>query len=77
MQIAAGAHGACCAKLGEAEAVVRDGGLADVMVTTPIVGRAKLERLPDFPIGENNCDTGQRTGNRSLIASGSTGLAID
>jgi 3-hydroxy-D-aspartate aldolase len=45
MQIAAGAHGACCAKLGEAEAVVRDGGLADVMVTTPIVGRAKLERL--------------------------------
>ncbi len=44
MQIAAGAAGVCCAKLGEAE-VMFAGGIRDVHVTTPVVGAAKADRL--------------------------------
>jgi len=43
-QIAAGAVGVCCQKVSEAAAMV-DGGVADVLVSNEIVGRAKLERL--------------------------------
>lgn len=45
MQLDAGAAGICCAKLGEAEAIAKDGRVRDIMVTTPLVGRAKLRRL--------------------------------
>ena len=38
------AAGVCCAKLGEAERFA-SAGLDDIMVTTPLVGRLKLERL--------------------------------
>ena len=44
MQRAAGAVGVCCAKLGEAEVLVQ-GGTADVLITTPLVGHLKLSRL--------------------------------
>jgi len=44
MQIAAGAAGVCCAKLGEAE-VMFAGGIRDVHITTPVVGAAKADRL--------------------------------
>jgi D-serine deaminase-like pyridoxal phosphate-dependent protein len=43
-QIAAGAVGVCCQKVSEAQAMV-DGGVADVMVSNEVVGRAKLARL--------------------------------
>jgi D-serine deaminase-like pyridoxal phosphate-dependent protein len=43
-QVAAGAVGVCCQKVSEAEALVA-GGVADVLVTNEIVGKAKLERL--------------------------------
>jgi len=43
-QIAAGAVGQCCQKVGEAEALVA-GGVRDVLVTNEIVDRRKLERL--------------------------------
>jgi D-serine deaminase-like pyridoxal phosphate-dependent protein len=43
-QIAAGAIGQCCQKVGEAEALVR-AGIADVLVSNEIVGDAKLRRL--------------------------------
>jgi 3-hydroxy-D-aspartate aldolase len=43
-QVAAGAVGACCQKVSEAEAMV-DGGIADVLVTNEIVGARKLDRL--------------------------------
>jgi D-serine deaminase-like pyridoxal phosphate-dependent protein len=43
-QIAAGAVGVCCQKVSEAETMV-DGGIADVLVTNEVVGRAKLARL--------------------------------
>lgn len=43
-QIARGAVGVCCQKVGEAEAMVR-GGVRDVLVTNQIVGRRKVQRL--------------------------------
>ena len=43
-QIAAGACGICCAKLGEAEVMV-EGGIDDILVTTPVTGATKVSRL--------------------------------
>ena len=44
MQLAAGARGICCAKLGEAE-VMAAAGIRDILITTEVVGRNKLLRL--------------------------------
>jgi D-serine deaminase-like pyridoxal phosphate-dependent protein len=44
MQVAAGAAGITCAKLGEAE-VMADAGLDDLLVAYPLVGEQKLRRL--------------------------------
>ena len=38
-----GCHGITCAKLGEAEAMA-DGGLTDILVAYPLIGKDKLER---------------------------------
>jgi len=43
-QIAAGGLGVCCATLREAEAMVA-AGIAGVLITSPVVGPAKIERL--------------------------------
>ncbi|TJV68327.1 MAG: D-TA family PLP-dependent enzyme, partial [Mesorhizobium sp.] len=43
-QIAAGAVGITCQKIGEAE-VMADAGLTDIFLPYNILGRAKLERL--------------------------------
>ncbi|MEO8811592.1 MAG: DSD1 family PLP-dependent enzyme [Caulobacteraceae bacterium] len=43
-QIAAGAVGVCCAKLGEAEALA-DGGIENILITSPVVGPAAVARL--------------------------------
>ncbi|MCA1650231.1 MAG: DSD1 family PLP-dependent enzyme [Acidobacteria bacterium] len=43
-QLAAGAGGICAGKLGEAEVFVA-GGILDVLITTEVVGRRKIERL--------------------------------
>jgi len=45
MQLAAGAVGLTCAKLGEAEALVDAGIEADLLIANQIVGDAKLRRL--------------------------------
>jgi D-serine deaminase-like pyridoxal phosphate-dependent protein len=42
--LAAGARGVCVAKLGEAE-VLAQAGIADILITTELVGVRKLERL--------------------------------
>ncbi|HEY0683762.1 MAG TPA: DSD1 family PLP-dependent enzyme [Steroidobacter sp.] len=44
LQIAAGAVGLCCAKLGEAE-VLADGGVESILITSPVVSRPALARL--------------------------------
>ncbi len=43
-QIAAGAVGVCCQKLGEAEAMA-DGGVQDILITYEVLGQAKIQRL--------------------------------
>ncbi len=43
-QVAAGAVGLCCQKVGEAEALVH-GGVKNVLVSNEIVGKAKIARL--------------------------------
>src|SRR5438270_8459585 len=43
-QLALGAIGICCAKLGEAE-VLAAGGVSELLVTTEIVGPTKIRRL--------------------------------
>jgi D-serine deaminase-like pyridoxal phosphate-dependent protein len=43
-QIAAGAIGLCCAKIGEAE-VLADGGIAGLLITSPVSAPAAIERL--------------------------------
>ena len=43
-QIAAGAIGQCCAKLGEAEALA-DGAIRDVLLTSPVRTQPKIDRL--------------------------------
>ncbi len=46
-QIAAGAVGVCCAKLGEAEALA-EGGISDILITSPVVGVPGVERLVEL-----------------------------
>ncbi len=46
-QIAAGAVGVCCAKLGEAEALA-EGGIEGILITSPVVSHAGVERLADL-----------------------------
>ena len=43
-QVAAGAVGVCCAKLGEAEEMAA-GGIASVLITSPVVSEPAIERL--------------------------------
>jgi D-serine deaminase-like pyridoxal phosphate-dependent protein len=43
-QIAAGAVGICCAKLGEAE-VMAAGGIDNILITTAVIGESKIGRL--------------------------------
>lgn len=46
-QIAAGAVGVCCAKIGEAEVMV-DGGIEGVLITSPVAAPAAVARLADL-----------------------------
>lgn len=46
-QIAAGAVGLCCAKLGEAEALA-DGGIYGLLITSPVVPAAAIKRLVEL-----------------------------
>jgi D-serine deaminase-like pyridoxal phosphate-dependent protein len=46
-QIAAGAIGVTCAKLGEAEVMVEN-GIRDILIANQIVGTQKVERLIDL-----------------------------
>ncbi|QQA43012.1 D-TA family PLP-dependent enzyme [Pelagovum pacificum] len=44
-QVAAGARGITCQKLSEAEVMIAEGGIDDVLITYPILGPAKVARL--------------------------------
>ena len=43
-QLAAGAAGVCCAKIGEAEALA-DGGITGILITSPVAAPHAIERL--------------------------------
>jgi D-serine deaminase-like pyridoxal phosphate-dependent protein len=60
-QIAAGAIGVCCQKIGEAE-IFLGGGIRDVLITNEIVGVRKLRRLAQLA---------------KLFASARVGLCVD
>src|SRR5919112_5757407 len=45
LQLDAGAVGLTCAKLGEAEVLVDQGGVSDILIAYPIVGDIKIQRL--------------------------------
>lgn len=45
LQIAAGAIGVSCAKVGEAEVMVNEAGIDDILLAYPIIGAMKYERL--------------------------------
>jgi D-serine deaminase-like pyridoxal phosphate-dependent protein len=45
LQLEAGAVGLTCAKLGEAEVLVDQGDVADILIAYPIVGQIKTQRL--------------------------------
>ncbi len=45
LQIAAGAIGVTCAKVGEAEVMVDEAGIDDVLLAYPTIGEAKFRRL--------------------------------
>jgi D-serine deaminase-like pyridoxal phosphate-dependent protein len=47
LQLEAGARGLTCQKLGEAE-VMADAGFDDILITFPLVGAGKAERLADL-----------------------------
>src|SRR5215468_4130712 len=51
-QIAAGATGVCCAKLGEAEALA-DGGVPRLLITSPVVPALAIRRLIEL---HRRCD---------------------
>jgi len=46
-QLAAGAIGVCCAKLGEAEALA-DGGITGILITSPVVSAPAIRRLVEL-----------------------------
>jgi len=45
LQLAAGALGVCCAKIGEAEALADGGVLQGLLITSPVVSEPAVERL--------------------------------
>lgn len=45
LQLAAGAIGVTCAKVGEAEVMVHQAGVEDVLLAYPTIGDAKIERI--------------------------------
>src|SRR5580693_6399803 len=66
LQIAAGALGVCCAKLGEAEALA-EAGIGSILITSPVVterGIARLmalnARMPDLMATTDNAEVASR-----------------
>ena len=52
LQLGAGARGITCQKLGEAE-VMADAGFDDILITFPLIGTGKAERLAELAARAN------------------------
>jgi D-serine deaminase-like pyridoxal phosphate-dependent protein len=81
-QIAAGAVGVCCQKLGEAEAMA-DGGVKNILITYEVLGRTKIQRLVQLAQRTNLLVTVDDAGNaadlsEAAVAAGTTlGMLVD
>ncbi|MGN7929507.1 DSD1 family PLP-dependent enzyme [Sphingopyxis sp. 22461] len=51
-QLAAGAVGVCCAKIGEAE-VLAEGGVTGILITSPVAAPAAIERLAKLAVTDD------------------------
>lgn len=77
-QVAAGAVGVCCAKLGEAEAMAA-GGIASILITSPVVSAPAIgrlialnERTPDLEVVVDHPDNA-----RALAAAAGPGKRLN
>ena len=82
-QIAAGAVGLCCAKIGEAE-VLADGGITGLLITSPVTAAPAIERLaalalrsPGLMAVVDDPDVATRIGHAVAAAGASLGVVID
>lgn len=82
-QMAAGAVGQCCAKLGEAE-VLADAGITGLLLTSPVQAPAKIERLmalarraPDLAVVVEDAANVQRLGEAAASAGIRLAVLID
>jgi D-serine deaminase-like pyridoxal phosphate-dependent protein len=80
-QVAAGAVGLCCAKIGEAE-VLADGGITGLHITSPVVPAAAIERLAQLNLRSaglmtvvDNPDNARATA-RAVEQAGDTPLSV-
>ena len=80
-QVAAGAVGLCCAKIGEAEALA-DGGITGLHITSPVVPAAAVERLAQLNLRSaglmtvvDNPDNARAIA-RAVEAAGDTKLSV-
>ena len=72
LQVDAGACGITCQKLGEAE-VMADAGFDDILISFPLVGAAKVERLAALA---GRIKVGV-VGDSAAVATGLQGVAVD
>ncbi len=75
-QIAAGAIGVCCQKLGEAEAMA-DGGVDNILITYEIIGPAKIRRLMNLAKRINLMVTVDDPGNVADLSQAAQAAAVD
>src|ERR1700676_5657016 len=61
LQIAAGAHGITCQKLGEAE-VMADADIDDILISYNLIGEEKMARLRALQIKANMTGAGDKRG---------------
>lgn len=82
-QIAAGANGVCCAKLGEGEAL-GEGGVGSILLTSPVVTDAGIARvmalnakIPDLMIVTDNSSVAARLDSAALAAGKPLRVLVD
>jgi 3-hydroxy-D-aspartate aldolase len=82
-QIAAGANGVCCAKLGEGEAL-GNGGIGSILLTSPVVTDAGIARvmalnakIPDLMIVTDNSSVAARLDAAALAAGKPLKVLVD
>src|SRR5690606_14868354 len=82
LQMQAGALGLCCAKLAEAEALAA-AGLDRFLLTSPVIGARKLERLMRLAAGAevmvvvDDADNARMLGAAAAAAGRDLGVLID